>query len=459
MARQPTTRLQVSGYRFLVRRMEHALLRGDISMLHDPMRAQSFAFIAGCILAAIIVAVCGVLAFLRPNTAVGDAAIVMSRESGALYVRVGDTLHPVMNLASARLIAGSAANPRVVNEANTGSAKRGPLLGIPGAPAVIATPLSDSESAWTICDDTTTTLVAGHSDEIGRGDRQPSILVTARSESAATTYLLYDGKRAAVDLRNPGVVWALRLDGIEPRPVSRSLLDAIPESPPIAAPHIPDAGQPSAVAGTRVGTVVRVPRVDSDDFFVMLADGVQRIGEVAANLIRALDSHGAYEMPSVSPDSVSGLPIVGSLPVSTYPRRAGSIMGAGDGGVLCAGWLPAGPKTVLRIGDSLPTAENPIALAQADGEGPAIDSVVMPSNRSAYVRAASLARDNGGGPLYLVTDGGVLFGIRDEATAKLLGIQGASVAAPWPVLSRLPRGPELNKDSALVARDSVTVPP
>ena len=71
MARQPTTRLQVSGYRFLVRRMEHALLRGDISMLHDPMRAQSFAFIAGCVLAAIIVAVCAVLAFLRPNTAIG----------------------------------------------------------------------------------------------------------------------------------------------------------------------------------------------------------------------------------------------------------------------------------------------------------------------------------------------------------------------------------------------------
>jgi hypothetical protein len=41
MAGQPTTRLHVSGYRFLVRRMEHALLRGDIRMLHDPMRAQS----------------------------------------------------------------------------------------------------------------------------------------------------------------------------------------------------------------------------------------------------------------------------------------------------------------------------------------------------------------------------------------------------------------------------------
>src|SRR5690349_16367603 len=98
MAGQPTTRLHVSGYRFLVRRMEHALLRGDISMVHDPLRAQSLSLIAGCVLAVIGVAVCAMLAFFRPNTPVGDAAIVMARDSGALYVRVGDTLHPVPNL-------------------------------------------------------------------------------------------------------------------------------------------------------------------------------------------------------------------------------------------------------------------------------------------------------------------------------------------------------------------------
>src|SRR6185312_9412164 len=157
MARQPTTRLQVSGYRFLVRRMEHALLSGDISMRDDPMRAQSFSLVGGCILAVVAVAICAILAFLRPDAAVGDAPIVMSRESGALYVRVGDTLHPVLNLASAHLVAGSAANPRVVNEDNTDGAERGPLLGIPGAPAVIAKPLSERESAWTICDETTMT--------------------------------------------------------------------------------------------------------------------------------------------------------------------------------------------------------------------------------------------------------------------------------------------------------------
>ena len=277
-------------------------------MVHDPLRAQSLSFIAGCVLAVIAIAVCAILAFLRPHTGLGDVPIVMSRESGALYVRVGDTLHPVLNLASARLVTGTDAGPEIVSAADIDKAKRGPLLGIPGAPAVIAKPLTDEESAWTVCDNTTTTVIAGHPDGIDRAARQPTVLVTPRAESAATTYLLYDGWRAEVDLRNPAVVWALRLDGVEPRPVSRALLDALPEAPPIASPRVAGAGLPGALAGLRVGTVVRVTRVDVNDYFVVLADGVQRIGEVAADLIRLTDSQGSRDVVSVSPDAIGGVP-------------------------------------------------------------------------------------------------------------------------------------------------------
>ncbi len=143
-----------------------------------------------------------------------------------------------------------------------------------------------------------------------------------------------------------------------------------------------------------------------------------------------------------------------------FPRRAGTTSGAGGNSVLCAQSRSDGTKTLLWSGDSLPTDSNPIDLAQADGEGPNIDSIVMPSGRSAYVRSAALTGGGGeAGPLYLMTDSGVLFGIHDENAAKLLGVEGAAVRAPWPVLSRLPRGPELSRDSALVARDSIALPP
>jgi len=39
-----------------------------------------------------------------------------------------------------------------------------------------------------------------------------------------------------------------------------------------------------------------------------------------------------------------------------------------------------------------------------------------------------------------------------------LGLAGAPVPAPWPILARLPRGPELSKDAASIVRDSVSGP-
>jgi type VII secretion protein EccB len=456
MARQSTTRLHVSGYRFLLRRMEHALVRGDVRMLDDPLRAQSLSLIAGVILAVIAVAACGILAFLRPPGALGSAPIVMVRDTGALYVRVGDTVHPVLNLASARLIAGTPANPEAVSAAAINNAKRGPLLGIPGAPPVIAAPLREDESAWAVCDDgTNTTVIAGDLLDHGLASGR-SVLVTPRWESAAMTYLLYDGWRAKVDLRNRAVVRALKLEGVIPRPVSRALLDATPETPPIAAPHIPDAGSPGALPGFRVGRVVRTARAAADEYYVVLARGVQRIGQVAADLIRFTDSQNDRHIATVPPDVIGAVPILDTLQVSTFPERGGASTDA----IICARWQlsATGANTAVVVGNSLRIGD-PMPLAQADGDGPAVDGVSIPPGRSAYVRSISVAGDDAStGALYFINDSGVAFGLRDEETAKHLGLSAAPVPAPWPMLARLPRGPELSKDAASIARDTVPGP-
>ncbi|HJT93682.1 MAG TPA: type VII secretion protein EccB, partial [Mycobacterium sp.] len=103
MPAQVTTRAQVNGYRFLIRRLEHALIRGDSRMIHDPMRGQMRALIVGVVLAVLITGACGVLAFFKPAPNLGDAQILLSKSSGAAFVRIGDRVHPVLNLASARL--------------------------------------------------------------------------------------------------------------------------------------------------------------------------------------------------------------------------------------------------------------------------------------------------------------------------------------------------------------------
>ena len=62
MPAQVTTRAQVNGYRFLLRRLEHALIRADSRMIHDPMRGQMRSLVVGLVVGIIITGACGVLA-------------------------------------------------------------------------------------------------------------------------------------------------------------------------------------------------------------------------------------------------------------------------------------------------------------------------------------------------------------------------------------------------------------
>ncbi|WP_301206516.1 type VII secretion protein EccB, partial [Corynebacterium stationis] len=62
----PTTKAQVSGHKFLVRRMQHALVLGDISMIHDPLASRRRALIFGMVAVVLIALGSGLLAWLRP---------------------------------------------------------------------------------------------------------------------------------------------------------------------------------------------------------------------------------------------------------------------------------------------------------------------------------------------------------------------------------------------------------
>jgi type VII secretion protein EccB len=464
--RQPTTWLHVSGHRFLLRRIECALLGADGRVAGEMLRARTVSLAAGCALATIAVLACGFLAMLRPQARLDQAKIVMGQESGALYVRVGDTWHPVLNLASARLVAATDANPQPVRESELGHTKRGPLLGIPGAPQLLGPPVSADESTWTICDtdrNAATTVVVGQpaGSSVRRLEPDHAVLVTPGSGSPA--YLLYDGQRAMVDLADSAVARALRIEGHGPRVVSRALLNSVPEAAPITAPRIPNAGAKAAgLPGFLVGSVLRIARGDGDEYYVVLATGIQRIGAVAADLLRFSNSHGTTEVITVAPDAIRASPIVGTLPVATFPDRPPR-----EGGVdsadttVCATWAPSvpGPSGQASIayltgtGLPVPAGQVPVTLSQADGNGPALDAVYLPPGRSAYVRGSGRI-----GTRYLVTDTGVRFAVHDDDAAHDLGLPAATLA-PWPVLAALPSGPELSRQNASVARDAIPGPP
>ncbi len=147
------TRHQVTGWRFAMRRIASGLALRDTRMLTDPLRAQSRSVLMGVLIVITGLLGCFVFSLIRPNGSVGDNSVVADRDSSALYVRVDDELHPVLNLASARLIVGKAVQPKAVGSSGLDKLARGVTVGIPGAPERMVQN-SSRDADWIVCDST-----------------------------------------------------------------------------------------------------------------------------------------------------------------------------------------------------------------------------------------------------------------------------------------------------------------
>ncbi|GAA5063087.1 type VII secretion protein EccB [Nocardia callitridis] len=493
MPAQLTTRAQVNGYRFLLRRLDHAMVRRDVRMLHDPMRSQSRSLIIGAILTILVVAGCAILGLIRPQGAVGDSKIIVGKGSGALFVLVADqagdqTLHPVMNLSSARLIGGSAESPTSVEDSKLSSYLPGPLLGIPGAPTALPGTSQGSHSDWSFCESvtlsatgnassaTTTTVLAGPP-ELGEQTRIASSGEAVLVRRDQKTYLLYDGKRAEIDPADTVIARTLDLGSHPARPASASLLDVAVPVPPLAPPTIARGGQPGPgkLSNVPVGGLISVEPLEGDgpsDLYVVLADGVQRVGPFVAQMIRNANSQGMSGIKTVPPDVLDGVPVLTTLPIDYFPSEIPKILSAEDDPVTCVAWdktagaatqqvessNPADKADVsLLVGTRLPLSDSahPVELATPAAVGGHVDNVYVKPMSGEFVQttgmdSGSLRRDG----LFYVTPNGIRYGIPDLATAKILGL-GEPRLAPWAIVSQLIPGPTLSRKAALVSYDTV----
>lgn len=478
-----TTRPQVSGYRFIIRRMEHALVRRDVRMLHEPLRSAPRALSVGAVLGALILAGFGIVAWLSPAPDTSGADILLAQDSGALYVRVraerdgAEVLHPALNLASARLVAGAAQDPLRVPDGRLPGLPRGPLVGIPGAPQRIPGGGALVPGPWTVCDvldhgAVARTVVAAGAADHGDGagavvSGDDAVLVT----DGDADFVLREGHRHAVDLADPAVVRALGLAGAQPQRVSAGLVAALPEGPALTAPAIDGAGTapPYPAAGARVGDVLSVSRHGEATLHAVLADGLQEVSPVAADLITFSGAGRGARVREAAAEVLAAAPLAADrLPLDGLPPRALRLRG--DAGALCATWRAGdedGPggwavRTAARV--PVDGADAAVPLVGADGPGPAADAFVLRQGAAAHVRASGPG-DAGGdagsadGPRFFVDDTGVRYGIPDAATSAVLGLDGAPAPAPWPVLALLPAGPALTRTDAMVMHDGLAPDP
>lgn len=507
MASTPTTKSQVQAYRFVLRRMESALVRKDSVMLHDPMGSHKRATVIGVLLAGI-----GMVGFLvwglfgGKGSVPDPGSIVIAKESGSVFVVTSDDeaekrLIPMMNMASAKLLVmsqgggqgGGAVEPTTVKEAALSEYPRGAVTGMVNAPNYLPEAGDVASPVWAICDvgqvkdtlneskieqatDVETTVTGGEGNH--GAELRPDQSLYVEDGTSGDRYLVYrvqdlPGRsnthtvKAKVDDSQTTIMDIFGLNGATPRTISTNMLNAIPSVPDLEVPSVDGDGQPANyLSGQQVGDVVKrsVPG-QPDEHFLLLQSGKQKISEGAAATLHA-DKYSSREVPNATGAITEApeAPDAQQLELDTFPMAVPQPVTFQQSATSCLSWKNTGgdQNITVTLNKGEPASKAPVELVQADGSGPEVDRFYMPAGKAAVVRGAANEAGADSGPLFLVSDQGVQYGIKDIATAQGLGVingPGGVNAAPAWLTRALPRGDFLDPAEAGVSYDSVPVGP
>jgi type VII secretion protein EccB len=440
MASTPTSKSQVQAYRFVLRRMESALVRKDAVMLHDPMRTHKRATVVGIIAGVAILLGFLIVGVLKPSASLptDSTAIVIAQPSGQVYVLNQNPrqLIPVFNVTSARLLllamssSGSGSSggtpsapnipgPTVVSDSELAGVPMGRLTGIPDGPQALPNPAT-SAANWAVCDHIptdptqpgqgannppTSTVLVGQSN-IGTDLTEGQALFVTNGN---TEYLIYhtptdlnqpndSAVAAAIDPNDKAVTSALfRGSSPTPRKISGALLNAIPKQAeiqdPFRAQNIPTGGAgPAGLASFTVGQTFQVQNSNNTfDDYAVLPNGVEKVSQTVAQILEAKYGNST-SIPPVSQTTFSGLNVLGGDPlqVNSYPGTLPTAINASTDPTVCLGWTadtnPAAPAihTRVAVGQNLnlPTDSSgkqitAVQLGQVGPSGIKVDSFAM----------------------------------------------------------------------------------
>jgi type VII secretion protein EccB len=469
-----SNRDQNSGHLFYNRRLRAAITRYSVRMKHDD-RKQHAALVLSLVFVLLGCAWMALLHFIKPSGLAGKSVIVGNRDTGAVYARIDGRLHPALNLTSARLATGNAVAPAWVKSREIQKYPTGPTLGIPGVPDELSVP-ANQLSAWAVCDTApangraggaTVTAIAGELTGGGRAEPLSSGAAILASHKRST-YLIWNGQRSRIDPVDRAVTFSLGLDPSTTRPIEMSdvLFDAMPATEPLVAPVIPEAGTPSRwLAGSVVGRVLIVKDANGSPsgFYVLMANGIQRINALVADLLRTADGRGTVEPELIGPDKLIAIPEVEVLNVGFYPTGKLEFVDPDVHPVSCVSWkkLSTDPQATITVfnGRGLPTpqdADSHIVELVGHGTGEARQTLILPGAANFVASTSGVVTADTRESLFWVSPQGVRYGIEWERnTLAALGIDpNRALQAPWPILRAFASGPAISRTNALVARDA-----
>jgi len=365
-----------------------------------------------------------------------NGRLVIAKDTGARYVSVQGTLHPVINTASARLLIPSGDFAIVNTDSRTLSKlPTGPAVGIVGAPDTLPAPAKLVNSSWTACiaDD-------GKLDvSILSSPGATASRLAAVVKSDGRHWVISDGKRYEIDGgRADAVLRAAGINALSPVTVPTQWLNLFTPGTPLAPVVIDNAG--ASVKGTalRVGQGIHITGTPDDKRFVLQSDGsLAELSPLAWQLYQLGSGRNSGTATEVTAASVATLPTAQANAIGAgWPAHTFASIGTDERACALSTHDPQGnPTTVLATRSAL--EKDPSGITVTPGAG-------------ALVRAQGHGEQSSG-MITLVDSTGTAYGLpgADEETIRRLGYTtGAigSVTDSW--IGLLSPGPPLSSSTA-----------
>ncbi|WP_029144849.1 type VII secretion protein EccB [Microbacterium luticocti] len=396
-----------------------------------PLRAV----IAAIALSIALIAVGAFWGFIQPGLPQGwqNGRLVLAKDTGARYVTVDGTLHPVVNTASARLLI-PAKDFTVIStdQSQLDGVPLGSTLGIVGAPDALPAASALVGDGWTAC----VTDAAAVSTRIGGTGAAAATDAAVLVRTGDDLFVVAGHTRYPVHGTHIDAV--LRAAGITsstPRNVPASWINLFDPGTELA-PITVGTGHPVGTSGLASGEVVHIAQTaENERFLITDAGELAALSPLAWQLYQLGDGPSVHAPTEVSAAQVSGLPTARTPAGGADWPKQGFTALAGDQRA-CALLTHDGqaPQTVLA---AQPTSAEAAAGVQVKG------------GSGALVEAGAGAGSSR--MLTLIDATGTAFALpgADAETVARLGYGSddvRTIEAGW--IDLLPAGPALSTEAA-----------
>lgn len=480
MQRTPTSKEAVSGQSYIEGRYDQAVISGNPDGQNSPVHAKGG---IGVVIAVVVIAISFLLAKMSPSPDHGQSDLMIT-QAGGLYVAYEKDgqrrLHPALNLASARLIAGKADKPSVVKPDTLTDYPRGLPMGIIGAPNSLEHHNGSEEDAgWGVCvlhddkanlsltraDSLRTTVVAGSDSWEGGTKLDKGRAVLVKPESDLTRrYLVFDHYVAEIGAEDFPVQTALGISAEDMDAavvVSDAFINSLTPKPRISTPAIAGKGEPSKIAhGAAVGDVLTTLGVDGTRrFHVLLENGVQAI---PVSLAEILSATGSPMHTIANSEDVTRQKQVGTLDTTAYPVNIPTL---DTPAAMCSVWSkPLGasnPVKYVLTDQKLPVnpdvARTVVPQEKSSTGKKLADGFVTAPGKGWFVRVTGDSdKSQAEAQVAFIDDTGIRYDVVADGegsftpAVKALGLTGEPVLIPDSVASILVKGADLDREAAMV---------